>query len=353
MRFSRSARSGSSRQARLGANSTVDRLGVDEAGRADPDRVDVVVAAQLGDEVLDVALDRLRVRGRRLPAGGGQDRALLVDHSAGDLGAAHVDPDRQSHQSSSHSSSSLRSIFSTAPSRRGAAPGRARAWPARRPRPASASVAAVVRCCLHLRAGVRAPPRSPGTPGSSVHVGAAGRDVLVDLVHRGGRALGGRGRRSGVLAAALLGPVLQRVQQLGGLLGDRARRARRRGRRSLARSPRPARNRTRSAPSSMRAPATVVPGRALRAARAAGGRNPRSPRARLHVVPGRCRTWPQTVVRSAASAPSGCGRRSSGPRPSAARAGRRRRTPPRRRPPARPPRPARRAGTTSARSAAR
>src|SRR6185369_17721063 len=81
---------------------------------------------------------------RGLPTSSRQDGALLVDDTAGDLRAAHVDPDSQTHQSSSHSSS-LRSIFSTPPSARSLEG--SGVWVASRPAAACIrDVAAVVRC---------------------------------------------------------------------------------------------------------------------------------------------------------------------------------------------------------------
>ena len=71
---------------------------------------------------------------------------VLVDHPAGDLGATHVDPDSQPHQSSSHVVVTQVDLLHATV---GAAPcDGSGTWVASRPAAACISeVAAVVRCC--------------------------------------------------------------------------------------------------------------------------------------------------------------------------------------------------------------
>ncbi len=70
-------------------------FGVDPAGRADADRVDVVLVGELQDEVDDDVLDDLGALA--LVGGLGaqpvQDASFAVDHAGHDLGAADVDAD--------------------------------------------------------------------------------------------------------------------------------------------------------------------------------------------------------------------------------------------------------------------
>src|SRR6478735_1089253 len=74
---------------------------VDVAGRTHADRLDRVPGAELGHQAGDRLLDGLGVGRGRLDAELLDDRAVLVDDTAGDLGAADVDPTGQAHRSPS------------------------------------------------------------------------------------------------------------------------------------------------------------------------------------------------------------------------------------------------------------
>ena len=162
---------------------------------------------QLGDQLLDGSLDGVRVGRRRLDLQLLEDRPRLVDHAAGDLGAADVDADRERHRSSSGQSSSS-GIRSTPPSRPG--------WGGAII-PATASIndeAAVERWAMtsglvwRIAATVR-------HTGHHVHSGSTGRDVLVQAVGE---------RRPAV--AVLLRPPREGAEQLRRLFGHTSHRLR-------------------------------------------------------------------------------------------------------------------------------
>ena len=259
----------SSRQARLGANSTDGARLVDEAGRADADRLDRRGRARSSVDQLRRSRASMASRvGGRATRRASSSRIVpsLVDDAAGDLGAADVDPDRPgSSVVLPGSSSSARSIvvevdLLDAGAARGSRHGG-------RQQPGGG---------LHQRARRRGQVRAhlrAGLPHDVDHLAdravaallAAGREVLVDVVRRG-RATwpASRGRRRSARCRWSARPVRERAEQLGGLLADAAdglvravgpsgSSERRRARRaSLGRST----NRTCSAPSSTRAPAT-------------------------------------------------------------------------------------------------
>ena len=196
--------------------------------------------AELADQARDGLLDGLDVLGRGLDLELLQDAAVGVDDAPGDLGAAHVDAAGQSagaHESSSGQSSS-RTIFSTGSVRRPAA--------ARR---GVAAVLAGVRVRvrhdrrqhagrgLHQRGGCHGEvgPDLGAQLADGVHgaadrahgaLGRPGREVLVDLVRRGGdlvdEVVREAARAVADLGAVLAGPPGQGAEQLGGLLGERA-----------------------------------------------------------------------------------------------------------------------------------
>ena len=87
------SRSGSSRHARWGANSTVDPEASTNPAAPIPTRPDVVLAAELIDDVTDRVEDGRRVGARRVRAPACEHASLLVDDAGGDLGAADIDAD--------------------------------------------------------------------------------------------------------------------------------------------------------------------------------------------------------------------------------------------------------------------
>ena len=329
---------------------------VHEARRPDADRRDVVAAAQLGDQVLDVRSIAVGVRRRRL-AGARSRGSRPSRRPRRRRSWCRPRRCRRSRPISRPPTRRRRRGRSSRPGRPARpSSGRAPGSPAAPAAACISEVAAAARWCLHLRAG--APDRRDHLAHRAVAaVLAAGRDVLVDVgdVGRGARPPPARSPRR--TRCRLLGPVLQGLEQLGGLLADTAdglvvavRRPA-----SIGPSVTPAR----PEPDPQRAVVDArtrdrVPAQARRAARAAVGRNRRSPRARLRVV---ARSMSDLATNGSAmpqhGARPGAGDRHRAAPPSAARAGRRRRTPPRRSrraPRRRPaPRPVRRTATPAAR----
>ena len=155
---------------------------VDVAGRADADGGDLVARLSSVDQLLDGLLDRLGVGRRRLDAQLLDDRAVLVDDAAGDLGAADVDAAGQASWRRPRPGRRRRVVRVEVdvlhPGRLGGS-----AAPAAASSPAAAWSnvdAAVGELRPHLRAGLAhgvhgAADRAVGA------LGVAGRDVLVDV----------------------------------------------------------------------------------------------------------------------------------------------------------------------------
>jgi hypothetical protein len=71
--------------------------GVDEPGRAQAGRLDLVLGGQLTDAVGDDVLGLGRIVGRGVASQPCQDAAVVVHHAGGDLGPADVHADGQPH----------------------------------------------------------------------------------------------------------------------------------------------------------------------------------------------------------------------------------------------------------------
>ena len=153
----------------------------------------------------------------------------VVDHAAGDLGAADVDPAREAHcvvlrPVAGSSLVEVDVLDARAPRRLAGSSGTA---VASSPAAACISDAAAAARCARTSGWPAARRARCGRSGSSVHSARAGGEVLVDVARRGGGLVGEpgqpvrRGRRRG------RAPSGERAEQLGGLLGHAADVARR------------------------------------------------------------------------------------------------------------------------------
>ena len=97
VRCSTAARNGSLRQARLGANSTVERAASTNPAAPEAGRLHLMVGGQLADAVGDDVLGLGGILGRGVASQPGQDAAVGVHHAGGHLGPADVHPDGQPH----------------------------------------------------------------------------------------------------------------------------------------------------------------------------------------------------------------------------------------------------------------